>query len=297
MPSPYSYLFVPGDAERKIDKAVNGDARAIILDLEDSVAPARRNEAVRIVRDFLSSICASQRDTAEIWVRLNAADPDMALAELSALPLERLTGVFHPKLAGHDQLERMGHWLDALETRDGLAAETIGIIGIITENANALVGELAASLARGHPRLRGYTWGLEDLSADLGRAPFAPAAAADQRIAESLQLRCLFMAAAAGVDAIDSISTAIHRSDALVEACDMARSLGYVAKMAIHPNQVGTINERFAPDPEAVAWAKRVDAVAVENPELGVFSLDGLMIDKPHLDVARRIVAQANCRD
>jgi citrate lyase subunit beta/citryl-CoA lyase len=158
MSLPYAYLFVPGDAERKIDKAASGDAGAIILDLEDSVAPARKDEALRITRDFLSARPA-RPSPPEIWVRLNAADPDTALAELTALPLGRITGVFHPKLPAHDQLVRMGHWLDALEKRDGLVATSIKIVGIISESADALVGEQTASLARGHPRLRGYYLG------------------------------------------------------------------------------------------------------------------------------------------
>lgn len=295
MSLPYAYLFVPGDSERKIDKAANGDADAIILDLEDSVTPARRDEAVRIVRDFLSSDCSSRTAGPEIWVRLNAADPDMALGELSALPLERLAGVFHPKLAGGDQLVRMGHWLDALEKRDGLAALSIRIVGIITETAAAIVGQRAATLACGHPRLRGYTWGMDDLSADLGRAPLAHSAQADRQLADSLQLHCLYMAAAAGVEAIDTISTAIHEPDALAEACMKARALGYAAKMAIHPNQVGSINQHLAPDQDTLEWARRVRDYAHQHPELGVFSLDGHMIDKPHMDVAKRILARLGC--
>jgi citrate lyase subunit beta/citryl-CoA lyase len=104
------------------------------------------------------------------------------------------------------------------------------------------------------------------------------------------------MAAAAGVEAIDSISTAIRDADALAETCDTARTLGYAAKMAIHPGQIETINQRLAPDPDTIAWAARVQALAREHPEQSVFSLDGRMIDQPHLEVARRILARAGCR-
>lgn len=293
MALPYAYLFVPGDAERKIDKAFGGDAGAIILDLEDSVAPSRKAEALKITRGFL---VARQPDPngPEIWVRVNTDDAATALAELAALPLAAIDGVFYPKLAAHDQLVQIGHWLDALEQRDGLAANALGIVGIITETAAALAGERSATLARSHPRLRGYTWGVEDLSADLGRAPQTPAPAADRRIAESAQLHCLYMAAAAGIEAIDGISTAIREPDALAEACDTARALGYAAKMAIHPAQVETINQRMAPDADTIAWAERVQALAREHPEQSAFSLDGHMIDRPHIEVARRILARAD---
>lgn len=291
MPLPYAYLFVPGDDEHKIEKAVSGDAGAIILDLEDSVSPAHKDLALRTTRDFLASDRLSQQEiaTPELWVRLNTTDPDTALAELSALPLARLTGVFYPKLAAHDSLVRMGHWLDALERRDEKMGQPVQIVGIITESARALVSESAASLARAHPRLRGYTWGVEDLSADLGRAPMA-ATAADRRIAEAVQLHCLYMAAAADVEAIDSISTAIRDSDVLAETCDMARALGYTAKMAIHPAQVEAINQHMAPAPDAIAWARRVQERVDEHPERSVFSLDGHMIDTPHIEAARRIL-------
>jgi citrate lyase subunit beta/citryl-CoA lyase len=201
--------------------------------------------------------------------------------------------VFYPKLAGHAQLVQMGQWLDALEKRDGTAATPVQIIGIITESARAVAGEQAASLARGHPRLRGYSWGVEDLSADLGRAPLTKTPAADRQIAASAQLHCLYLAAAAGAEPIDSVSTAIRDTKALAETCDHARALGYTGKMAIHPAQVGPINAHMAPDPDTLDWARRVQALVREHPERSAFSLDGRMVDKPHIEVARRILEQA----
>lgn len=293
--TPRSYLFVPGDSARKIDKAASSSADAIILDLEDSVAPSRKDEALRTTRDFLGA-WQPGADAPEVWVRANAIDSNMALAELSALPLARLAGVFYPKLASHSQLAQMGHWLDALEQRDGLA-QPVRIVGIITESAAALAGEQAATLARGHPRLRGYAWGIEDLSADLGRPPLGSAAPADRRIAESVQLHCLYTASAAGVDAIDGISTAIHDVDGLTEACQTAVALGYTAKMAIHPGQIETIHQASAPAASTIEWAERVQALVRDHPEQSVFSLDGHMIDKPHVDIAQRILARAGQKE
>lgn len=291
MPLPFAYLFVPGDNDHKMHKAAGSNAGAIIFDLEDSVTPARKDEALRTTRDFLASADPAPPDTPEFWVRLNTDAADRTLAELTHLPLDKLAGIFYPKLSSHAQLLQIGHWLDALETRDGISGRPTQIVGIITESAASLVGENASSLARGHPRLRGYTWGVEDLSADLGRAPTMMAA--DRQIAESAQLHCRYMAAAAGTAAIDSISTAIKEPDKLARACDTACALGYTAKMAIHPAQVGVINAHMAPDAKTIEWAHRVQALVDENPDRSVFSLDGHMVDRPHIEAARQILARA----
>jgi len=266
MALPYSYLFVPGDDAYKIGKAMASDAGAVILDLEDSVAPSRKDDALKISRDFLLTKSAHMPNKPETWVRLNTADEQAALDELAALPLTTITGIFYPKLSSHQQLVQIGHWLDALEKRDGVAQDKVKIIGIITETANAMSGEQVGTLSRGHPRLRGYTWGVEDLSADLGRAPLMVSEEADRLITETAQMHCLYTAAAAGTEAIHTISTAIHDLDALAETCNTARSLGYTAKMAIHPGQIETINQRLAPDRETVKWAQRVLALMDDHP-------------------------------
>lgn len=288
--TPRSYLFVPGNSARKMEKAADSAADAVILDLEDSVAPSQKDNARRMTADFLRQ---RQAPYAEYWVRLNAVDPHAALAELVALPLTRVHGIVHPKLATHAQLERMSHWLDALETRDAVDPGTIGIIGIITETADSIVGEAAATLARGHPRLRGYSWGTEDLSAVLGRPPLPGTSSANTAITRAVQRHCLFMAAAAGVDAIDGVSADFQDIDALIHECDYARELGYVAKLAIHPSQLAPINAGLAPAAEAIDWARRVHALVHENPETASFQLDGRMVDQPHFNVAARILARA----
>ncbi|MES1929567.1 citrate lyase subunit beta [Salinisphaera dokdonensis CL-ES53] len=285
-----SYLFVPGDSARKMDKAAQSAAHALILDLEDSVAEANKAEALATTCEFLRTTEVSHER--EFWVRLNAADPARALAELAALPLDRVTGVFHPKLEDRGQLNRMGDWLDALEARDGVAMGSTGIVGIITETATALVGAQASSLAQGHPRLRGYSWGTEDLSAALGRVPLPGATPAQQLLMQAVQMHCLLMAAAAGIDAIDTISANFRDMDALADECDLARELGYVAKMAIHPAQLEPINTGLAPDAAAIEWAQRVQALREENPDAASFSLDGRMVDEPHMKTAAGILAR-----
>lgn len=292
MKTPRSYLFVPGDSARKIDKAVAAGADAVILDLEDSVSPAHKVQALQTTCDFLSSQ-ADRESGPELWVRVNSGQSDEALAELSALPLADLAGVFYPKLEAAGALDRMGHWLDALEARDGLTRGRIQIAGIITETPRAMVGEQSASLARGHARLRGYTWGTEDLSSALGRAPFAGATDAHGELVRAARMHCLLMAAAAGVDAIDGISTAFRDLAPMVADCQYAAELGYVAKMAIHPAQLETIHAELAPSDKALDWAERVVALVREQPDAAALSLDGRMVDQPHIDVAKRILARS----
>lgn len=289
---PRSWLFVPGDSQRKIDKAAGSDAHAVILDLEDSVAPARKADALRTTADFLSTQTAPAASGPAFWVRVNASAPDAALAELAALPLAPLAGIIHPKLAEYAQLERMGHWLDSLEARDGIANRPIGIVGIITETARSVVGEQATTLSRGHPRLRGYSWGTEDLSAVLGRPPIAGATAANEALAQAMRMHCLLTAAAAGVEAIDSISANFRDLDALAAECAYARELGYTSKMAIHPAQLDTLHAELAPSAQALEWATRVQALVDENPDAASFQLDGRMVDQPHFTVAARLLAR-----
>ena len=286
---PRSYLFVPGDSAHKMAKAIDSPADALILDLEDSVAPSRKREALTTTVEFLQSREAQPTGPA-LWVRVNASDPALALAELAALPLAGVAGIVHPKLECHSQLERMSAWLDALEARDAISEQPVGIVGIITETPAAIVGETAASLARGHARLCGYSWGMEDMSAVLGRPPLQGNTPAHATLSATLQQHCLLMAAAAGVEAIDAISSDFRDLDALAGECEYARELGYTAKMAIHPAQIETIHSALAPSVAALEWAKKVQALVDDNPDAAAFSLDGRMVDQPHFKIAQRIL-------
>lgn len=293
---PRSYLFVPGDSAHKMDKGAASCADAIILDLEDSVAPTRKVEALRITAEFLADHDPADAGPA-LWVRVNASRPDTALAELATLPLRKIAGIIHPKLGSHAQLERIGYWLDALESRDEIENAPTGIIGIITETASSVVGEQACTLARGHPRLRGYSWGTEDLSAVLGRSPLAGLTNANSALAQSMQMHCLMIAAAAGVEAIDSISANFRDLDSLAAECVYARELGYTSKMTIHPAQLDTVHENLAPSADAIKWAQQVQSVVDANPDAASFQLDGRMVDQPHFNVAARILERARKTD
>ena len=287
---PRSYLFVPGDAPAKMAKALHGAADALILDLEDSVAPSRKDEALRAVRDFLTSVGEGGGSRPRLYVRLNGTEPDRALAELAALPLGPVAGIVWPKLSSIAQLDPVAYGLDALEARDGLARGHVGIIGIVTETAASLLA--GADLGRGHPRLHGYTWGLEDLSADLGRAPLPGSTNATGMLAAHAQIFCLLVSVAAGITPIDAVDPNFRDLDALTADCRRAAELGFRARMAIHPAQLGPIHEGLAPDAATLDWARRVLALAAENPGGSAFQLDGRMVDRPHIKTAQTLLAR-----
>ncbi|MFG1392385.1 HpcH/HpaI aldolase/citrate lyase family protein [Xanthobacter agilis] len=286
---PRSYLFVPGDAPEKMAKAAAGLADALILDLEDSVAPARKDAALAAVCAFLSARVDGVGP--RLYVRLNGTDPERALKELTALPLRAVRGLVWPKLSAVRQLDPVAYGLDALEARDGLPKGAVGIIGIVTETAAALLN--GADLGRGHPRLQGYTWGMEDLSADIGRAPLPGATDAGAALAEQARLFCLLTARAAGIAAIDAVDPDFRTPDRLAADTARARELGFTARMAIHPAQITPIHQGLAPDAVTLDWARRVLELAAAHPGASAFQLDGRMVDRPHIRTAALILERS----
>lgn len=285
-----SWLFVPGDSARKIERALQGDAHALILDWEDAVAPASKPSARELTGDALR---AANAPPERVWVRVNALDTAFFADDIAALPASRIAGVVLPKACGPRDIERLSGALAKAESRDGVAARSLGIVGIVTENAASVLAlsEFRAPL----PRLRALMWGGEDLSADLGiadnRLPRVDGYAAYRepfRLARSLTL----MAAAATQSiAIDTVFVDFRDMESLHTETRAARGDGFTAKAAIHPDQVAGINAAFAPTDEERRWAQAV-IDALETQQGGVASLDGKMLDAPHLRLAKRILAR-----
>jgi len=280
-----SLLFVPGDSERKLSRAPQSGADALILDLEDSVAPAHRPLARRQTRDFLaSSVSADFRR----YVRINPLSSGAALDDLASVVGGKPDGILLPKCEPQD-LQTLDHYLSALETVSDLVPGTIRIVAIATETPTAM---FSLGGYRGvSPRLEAITWGAEDLAACLGGNNRRADGVYDDvyRLARSL---CLLGAAAAGVIPIDTIYTDFKDEFGLAAECAAARRSGFAAKMAIHPAQVPVINQAFAVSQEDLAWARKVVQAFAENPEAGTIAIEGKMIDKPHLTLARRLVDQ-----
>ena len=285
-----SLLFVPGDSEKKLAGVERCGADAVILDLEDSVAPPNKNLARRLVAEFLAQNPQSPR-TPKLWVRINPLDSGLALADLAAVVGFRPDGIMQPKIDGPEDVRRLSHYLDALEAANGIAADTIQVLPVATETAVApfRLGDFASA---GLTRLIGLTWGAEDLAAAVGAATNLDASgewAFTYRMARSL---CLLAAHAAGVQAIDTLHVDFRNEAGLRAASRAARSEGFSGRIAIHPAQVAAINESFMPSDAEVAHARRVMAAFTANPEAGTVGLDGKMLDIPHLRQAQQMLRQ-----
>lgn len=283
-----SWLFVPGDSERKLAKAAGSGADALILDLEDSVAAANLPAARRLVAAFLR---AATRPDQQVWVRVNALDTPHALADLTAVVPAGPFGIVLPKAAGAADAAILGHYLSALEVAAGAEAGGTGIAVIATETPAALFS--LGGYAGAGPRLAAITWGAEDLAAALGATSNRVEGGGYEFTYLLARSLCLAGAVAAGVAPIDSVFTDFRDGEGLDREARAARRAGFTGKLAIHPDQVAVINRAFTPDAAEIAHAARIVTAFEAQPGMGAVGLDGKMIDMPHLKQARRILATA----
>lgn len=279
---PRSWLFVPADSEKKIAKGLAGDADAIILDIEDSVAeankPAAREMAAAALRD-------RPGDAPQIWVRINPLDGPHAEADCDAVAAAQPDGVMLPKSEGGEHVCRLSAMLDA---RDAGPAK---IIALVTETPQSLFG--AGTYKDTSHRLAALTWGAEDLSSALGAASKFDAdgeMSFTYKLARSL---CLAGAVAAGVQPVETLFADFRDEAGLAAFAEAARREGFTGMMAIHPAQVPVINAAFTPSEEEIAHARAVVQAFADNPDAGTIGLDGKMIDRPHLVLAEKLLDRA----
>jgi citrate lyase subunit beta/citryl-CoA lyase len=277
-----SLLFVPGDRPDRMEKALDAGADALILDLEDSVAPAARPEARRNVAAFLDSHSGSA-----LWVRINPLDGPEADRDLASILPFHPDGIVLPKAEGGASVAELARRL----TEHGNA--TTQILPIATETAAAIfqLGSFA-----GAKRLAGLTWGAEDLPAAIGAATSREPDGRYTPPYELVRSLCLFGAAAAGVAPIETVYPAYRDLEGLAAYAARARRDGFTGMMAIHPGQVPLINAAFTPTEAEIAHARAVVAAFEASPNAGALSLDGRMIDRPHLVQAQRTLAAASGR-
>ena len=280
-----SLLFVPGDSERKLEKALAGEADLIILDLEDSVAPSAKPGA----REHVAKALGQGNRSKPLWVRINPLDTPDAMQDLVAVVQHRPDGIMLPK-ATPVEARLLGHYLTALEAAAGLEAESIRLIVVATETAPALfrLGDYA-----GVPRLDALTWGAEDLAAAFGSAANRDAKGNLLEPFALARTLCLAGANAAGVAPIETIDPNFRDEKRMAKVPADARTLGFRGMMAIHPAQVEPINRAFTPSEEELERARRIVALFEANPDSGALQLDGEMVDIPHLKQARGLIAQA----
>src|SRR5215470_2440078 len=285
-----SLLFVPADSPSKLDKALGCGADAIILDLEDSIAPERKEAARAGAAEFLAQ-SLSMTTRPHLIVRVNGLTTGLIDTDLDAILPARPDAIMLPKAEGGASVIHADAKLSVREALHGFAEGTIRILPIATETAPALF--LAGTYRGASPRLVALTWGAEDLSAELGAEANRDAQGQffdPYRLARTL---CIAAAAAADVPALDTVYVDFHNEAGLRRECEEARRDGFTGKMAIHPGQVATINDVFTPKPAAIAKAHAIIAAFAATPDAGVVGIDGVMYDRPHIAKAERLLARA----
>jgi len=284
--SPRSLLFVPADSERKLAKAADTGADALILDLEDAVAPERKPAARELARAFLQS--PRSAGSAELWVRINALNTRDSRLDLAAIVGAGPCGLMVPKVDHPAGLVELSEDLSTREAQAGIGVGATHLISLL-ESPSAIL-TAAGYLQTRLERLSGVTWGAEDLAAALGVRSSRDADGEWNFALRSARLQCLLVARALSVDAIETVTTDFKNLDGLRAECLRARAAGFTGKLAIHPDQVGVINDAFQPSPAELQHARRVIAAFEAVPGAGVVALDGTMIDIVHLHAAQRLV-------
>jgi len=283
-------LFVPGDSEKKFAKAILCGADALILDLEDSIAVSAKEKARQTVRAAIEEARAA-KPRPVIYVRVNALDSGLIEGDLDVAVPAQPDGIMLPKSRGGLDIMHLSTKLAVREAENDLPDGAIAIIPIATESAAALFN--MGSYAGASRRLAGLTWGAEDLSADIGASSrrLADGSYTDPyRLARSL---ALFAATAAEVSPIDTVFTNFRDKAGFLAECQAGQRDGFTGKLAIHPDQVATINEAFTPSAESITRARAIVDAFAANPDAGVLGISGEMIDRPHVKRAERLLATA----
>ena len=284
-----SLLFVPADGGSKLDKAMASGADAVILDLEDSIAPERKVHARMAALEFLRA-AQSKTPRPRLLVRVNGLDTGMTDADLEAVVPGKPAAILFPKAEGGATVTHLDAKLAVREAIAGLPDGTIKILAQTVESAAGLFS--AGTYRHSSARLIGMTWGPEDLSAELGAEANREA---DGTLTEPYRLArsfCLFGAAAAKVPAIETIHVDFRDAEVLRRDTELARRDGFTGRLAIHPAQVPVINEVFTPSAEQVAKAMAVVAAFAAQPGAGTVGIDGKMFDRPHLLRAQALLAR-----
>jgi citrate lyase subunit beta/citryl-CoA lyase len=285
-----SWLFAPGDSERKMEKAAAGAADIVIFDLEDAVAEEQKPKARAMVSAFLN---AQPQDRSRLWVRINPLQGPNALLDLAAVVAARPGGIMLPKARGRADVELLDHYLSALEVAAGSERGSTRVIVLVTETAE---GMFTTGNYAGAPRMVAMTWGAEDLADAIGASENRNADGSYGFTYELARSFCLLGAAAAGVAAIETIHGDFRDEAGLYKRAEQVRRAGYRGMLAIHPAQVDVINRAFTPGAEELAAAQEIVALFAANPGAGTIGHKGAMLDRPHLARAQALLKLATRR-
>jgi len=284
-----SLLFVPADSAKKLDKAMTSGADALIVDLEDSIALDGKTRARESAAAFLKETVATTLRP-YLLVRVNGLQTGLTDADLEAVVPAKPDAIMLPKAVGGAFVVHADAKLTAREAISGLPEGHIKIVALATETATALF--LAGSYTGASTRLTALTWGAEDLSAELGAERNRDTKGRFLDPYRLARVLCLAGAAAAEVAALDTVYVDFRDSEGFRRECEEARRDGFSGKMAIHPAQVPIINELFTPTPEALAHAQAIVDAFAAQPDAGVVAIGGVMVDRPHLAQAKRVLAR-----
>jgi citrate lyase subunit beta/citryl-CoA lyase len=283
-----SLLFVPADSEKKFEKALASESDCVILDCEDSVRPEVKPKARKLAAAFLAG-AAAQSPRPRLYVRVNGLGSGLTSADLDAVMPSRPDGILLPKCLNGASLQHLGAMLAIKEAEHGLAEGATRIMAIVTETPASIFG--IGTYAWASARLDAVTWGAEDLAACLGAESNRDANGHYTFPYALVRSLALFAAASAGVLAIDAVHANFRDLAALRGECESAKRDGFAGKMAIHPAQIAIINEIFTPSQDAIAKARAIVAAFEAAPLAGVIGFEGEMLDRPHLERARRLLA------
>lgn len=287
-------MFVPADSEKKLGKALSLGADVIILDLEDAVAGEAKETAREMARDWLKAQRENPSDDLpQLWVRINPLDSAHWQFDVQAALEGKPDGLMVPKAAGPDQLKRLVSVLYELEPRNGIAPGTTKLLPLVSETAQAANAIwLYGQPANEQPRLAGLTWGAEDLSAAIGASRKRDARGIWTDLFRMVRAQVLLASHAAGVAAIDTLHADFRDEDGLKRVAREAYEDGFAGMLAIHPAQVPIINAAFTPSDEEIAEAQAIVDLFHANPGAGALQLDGRMVDLPHFEQAKKLLAR-----
>jgi citrate lyase subunit beta/citryl-CoA lyase len=282
-----SWLFAPGDSEKKMEKATSGPADIVIFDVEDAVAPEEKPKARTMIREFLQGRAEGHE---RLWVRINPLDGPYAVDDLAAIMPGRPGGIMLPKARGRHDVETLDHFLTALEAANGIAQGATKVIVLVTETAEAMY---TTGDYKGAPRVVALTWGAEDLADSIGASSNRNPDGSYSFTYELARSFCLLGAATAGVAAVETIQGDFRDLEGLKARAEKVRRDGYRGMLAIHPAQVEVINAAFTPTEEEIAAAQEVVDLFAANPGVGTIGYKGAMLDRPHLARAQLLLKQA----
>jgi citrate lyase subunit beta/citryl-CoA lyase len=286
-----SLLFIPADDEKKLAKGLATGADALILDLEDAVSASRKAAARTLAAQYIAEM-RQREGHPRLYVRINALDTKLWEDDVASVAGARPDGILLPKARSGEDVHKLSIALHLQEENAGVPTGATRILALVTETPISLLQ--LNTYVGSSTRLEGVTWGAEDLSAVLGartnREDDGRTWTSPYQLARSL---CLFTAAAANVQPIDTVFVNFRDEEGLREECRAAVRDGFTAKMAIHPNQVAVMNEIFTPSPDEVALSEEIIKLFADNPDAGTLAHRGQMVDRAHVARAERILARA----